>query len=112
MRCIPGLLALGLVLLVGATALAHEARPAYLEIAETVPGRYEVLWRTPLLSGMRLPVRLEFPDAVRNVTEPRERMLADSVVEQRVIDAGKGGLGGQRIQFVGLQATITDVLVR
>ena len=29
MRRIPGLLALGLVLLAGATALAHEARPAY-----------------------------------------------------------------------------------
>jgi hypothetical protein len=112
MRRIPGLLALGLVLLVGATALVLEARPASLEIAETAPGRYEVLWRTPLLSGMRLPVRLEFPEAVRNVTEPRERMLADSVVERRVIDAGKDGLGGQRIQFVGLQATITDVLVR
>jgi hydrogenase/urease accessory protein HupE len=112
MRRIPGLLALGLVLLAGATALAHEARPAYLEITETAPGRYEVLWRTPMLSGMRLPVRLEFPEVVRNVTEPRERVLADSVVERRVIDAGKGGLGEQRMQFVGLQATITDVLVR
>lgn len=112
MRRIPGLLALGLVLLVSATALAHESRPAYLEVNETAPGRYDVLWRTPMLSGMRLPVRLAFPDAVRNVTEPMERVLVDSVVERRVIDAGKGGLGGQRIQFVGLQATITDVLVR
>jgi hypothetical protein len=112
MRRIASLFALGLVLLAGSTALAHESRPAYLEINETAPGRYDVLWRTPLLSGMRLPVRLEFPDAVRNVTEPRERVLADSLLERRVIDAGKNGLGGQRIQFVGLQATITDVLVR
>jgi hydrogenase/urease accessory protein HupE len=112
MSRIAGLFALGLVLLAGTTALAHEARPAYLEINETAPGRYDVLWRTPLLSGMRLPVRLEFPDAVRNVTEPRERVLADSLLERRVIDAGKNGLGGQRLQFVGLQATITDVLVR
>jgi hydrogenase/urease accessory protein HupE len=91
---------------------AHESRPASLGSNETAPGRYDVLWRTPLLSGMRLPVRLVFPEAVRNVTEPRESVLVDSVVERRVIDAGKGGLGGQRIQFVGLQATITDVLVR
>jgi hypothetical protein len=61
---------------------------------------------------MRLPVRLVFPEAVRHVTEPREHVLADSVVERRVIDVGTGGLGGQRLQFVGLQATITDVLVR
>ena len=48
-------------------AFAHESRPAYLEISETTPGRYEVLWRTPLLAGMRLPVVVKFPDGVRNV---------------------------------------------
>ena len=93
-------------------ARAHESRPAYLEITETVPGRYDLLWRTPLLSGMRLPVALRFPDEVQNVTEPVGRDLSDSVVERRVIDAGEGGLAGKRIEFVGLEATITDVLVR
>ena len=34
-------------------AQAHETRPAYLEIKETAAGRYSVLWRTPMLSGMR-----------------------------------------------------------
>jgi hypothetical protein len=29
-------------------ARAHESRPAYLEINETVPDRYDVIWRTPL----------------------------------------------------------------
>ncbi|MGH8068576.1 MAG: HupE/UreJ family protein [Candidatus Entotheonellia bacterium] len=90
---------------------AHESRPAYLEINETSPGRYSVLWRTPVLSGMRLPVVLRFPDDVRQVTEPALRELPDSLVERRLIDAS-GGLGGKRIEFVGLQATITDVLVR
>ena len=52
------------------SAQAHESRPAYLEIKETAPGRYDVLWRTPVLSGMRLPVVLKFPDEVRNITEP------------------------------------------
>ena len=42
-------------------AWAHESRPAYLQITETAPGRYDVLWRTPLLAGMRLPVRLVLP---------------------------------------------------
>src|SRR5262245_36380106 len=93
-------------------AFAHESRPASLELKETAPGRYDVQWRTPLLAGMRLPVRLVFPEAVRHVTEPREHVLADSVVERWVVDDGAGGLGGQRLQFVGLQATITDVLVR
>ena len=38
--------------------------------------------------------------------------LADSVVERRWIDAGSHGLAGERIEFPGLQLTITDVLVR
>ena len=93
-------------------AFAHESRPAYLEIKETAPGRYDVLWRTPLLAGMRLPVVLKFPDDVRHVTEPAQQELPDSLVERRLIDAGSSGLAGKRIEFVGLQATITDVLVR
>ena len=91
---------------------AHESRPAYLEINETVPGRYDVLWRTPLLAGIRLPVFLKFPDNVRTIIEPSLHELPDSLVERRVIDAGSDGLTGKRIEFTGLQATITDVLVR
>jgi hydrogenase/urease accessory protein HupE len=101
-----GLLALAPV------ARAHEIRPAYLEIKETAPGRYDVLWRTPVLSGMRLPVVLKLPEGVRNVGEPAEQELADSLLERRSIDAGAGGLAGRRIEFEALEATLIDVLVR
>ncbi|MBN8511085.1 MAG: HupE/UreJ family protein [Burkholderiales bacterium] len=93
-------------------AAAHESRPAYLELKETAPGRYELLWRTPVLAGMRLPVALKLPQDLRNVEEPRVQELADSLLERRVIDAGAQGLAGRRIDFPGLQFTITDVLVR
>ena len=95
-----------------ASAFAHESRPAYLEIKETAPGRYALLWRTPTLSGMQLPIALQLPEGVRDVAEPVTRQLVDSLVERRVIEAPDGGLAGKRIDFVGLQATITDVLVR
>jgi hypothetical protein len=90
---------------------AHESRPAYLEITETAPGRYDVLWRTPLLAGMSLPLALQFPSDVRNLSQPTVRELPDSLVERRVIEAS-GSLRGKRIDFIGLQVTITDVLVR
>lgn len=96
----------------GLTAMAHESRPAYLEINETATGRYDVMWRTPVLSGMRLPIALKFADGVRTVVEPVESELNDSLIERRIIDAGPTGLVGQRIEFIGLQASITDVLVR
>jgi hydrogenase/urease accessory protein HupE len=93
-------------------AHAHEIRPAYLQIDEAGPGRYQLLWRTPVLSGMRLPVVLRLPDEIRDVSGPATLQLPDSVVERRIIDAGGQGLAGNRIEFVGLQATVTDVLVR
>jgi hypothetical protein len=93
-------------------AFAHETRPAYLELKEIAPGQYSVLWRTPVLSGMRLPVALKLPDGVRNLQEPTVQELTDSLLERRAIDAGPAGLAGRRIEFPGLQLTITDVLVR
>ena len=91
---------------------AHESRPAYLEIKETAPGQYAVLWRTPVLAGMRLPLVLKIPDDVKNLKPPAVQELTDSLIERRSIDAGPNGLAGKRIEFVGLQLTITDVLVR
>lgn len=94
------------------SVIAHESRPAYLEIKETAPGQYSVLWRTPVLSGMRLPLVLKIPDDVKNLEPPAVQELTDSLLERRSIDAGPNGFAGKRIEFVGLQLTITDVLVR
>ena len=100
------------LLLAVSVATAHEARPAYLEIKETAPGQFSVLWRTPVLAGTRLPVVIKLPNDVKNLREPSVQELADSSIERRWIDAGPNGLAGKRIEFPGLQLTITDVLVR
>ena len=116
MRSRPGFFVLACSLLAALIAPsvvdAHEARPGYLELKETAPGRFSVLWRTPVLAGMRLPVVLQLPEGARNVQEPTVHELADSLLERRSIDAGPNGLAGRRIEFPGLQLTITDVLVR
>jgi len=114
-RPFAGRLAAGLLLalaIVSGPARAHEIRPAYLEIKETAPGQYSLLWKTPVLSGMRLPIALKLPAGLRNVKEPVVQELTDSLVERRWADAGTKGLGGARIEIAGLQLTITDVLVR
>ena len=100
------------LLLVPLAASAHESRPAYLAVNETAPGQFSVLWRTPVLAGMRLPIVLKLPDRVKNLKDPVVSELADSLVERRWVDAGPNGLAGERIEFAGLQLTITDVLVR
>jgi hypothetical protein len=90
---------------------AHETRPATLEIKEVTPNHYDVTWRTPLNAGMRLPILLGLPKDAKNLTPPTTLELTDSLLERRSIEV-PGGLGAKRINFVGLQATITDVLVR
>lgn len=101
-----------LVLSFAPLAQAHDSRPAYLEIKEIAPQQFSVLWRTPVMAGMRLPIVLKLPDDVRNLKEPVVQELTDSLVERRWIEAGPQGLAGKRIEFPGLQLTITDALVR
>ena len=105
-------LLLAVMALIPVASFAHEARPAYLEIKETSPGQFSVLFRTPVLAGMRLPLVLQMPEDVRNLKPPVVDELADSLVERRWIDAGPNGLAGKRIEIAGLQLTITDALVR
>ncbi|MEZ0275436.1 MAG: HupE/UreJ family protein [Roseimicrobium sp.] len=42
------------LLLSGATACAHEVRPAYLELTERAKGEFDVLWKVPSLGGAPL----------------------------------------------------------
>jgi len=105
-------LALLCALIPAPPARAHDARPAYLQIAETSAGHYTVLWRVPVLSGMPLPVVLRLPESLREVREPALQQLSDSFVERFFIEAAPETLAGARVEFVGLEATITDVLVR
>jgi len=105
-----GLLLAGLF--VNSAAQAHESRPAYLEIQETDPGRYAVMWHTPMLGSIPLQVLVSFPETVSNLRDPVVQHLSDSLLERRWIDAGSEGLAGKRIEFPGLELTITDVVVR
>jgi hydrogenase/urease accessory protein HupE len=106
------IVALVVLIALPSRAWAHESRPAYLELEEITPNHYRVIWRTPTLSGMPFPVFLKLPDNTSNITEPVSQDLSDSRIERRMIDASRGGLSGKRVEFVGLEGTITDVLVR
>ncbi|TNF87790.1 MAG: HupE/UreJ family protein, partial [Gammaproteobacteria bacterium] len=51
-----------LVVLAASQAQAHEVRPAYLQLTETEPGQFDVLWKQPLLGDRRLPLGPVLPD--------------------------------------------------
>lgn len=70
------------LLALAGNSAAHESRPAYLEIQERDPGRYDLLWRTPVLSGMRLPVALQLSAGYSELAEPVTQHLSDSLLER------------------------------
>ncbi|VIO80975.1 HupE/UreJ family protein [Bradyrhizobium ivorense] len=105
-------LIIALALAWGLPAAAHDARPAYLEIKETAVGHFALLWRTPMVAGLRLPLSLKLPDGVADLRQPVVQETNDWLVERRWVAAGPEGLANRRIQFVGLEFTTLDALVR
>src|SRR6185369_17987228 len=100
------------LLLFSATAVAHEVRPAYLELRQTGPETYDVLWKVPGRGeNLRLGLYAELPSACTNTSRPQATMTNNAYTE-RWSATCPGGLTGGRILIVGLSATKTDVLVR
>jgi hydrogenase/urease accessory protein HupE len=93
-------------------AAAHESRPAYLDIREMHPGRYEVLWKRPMKGDLAFGLSVHWPASCRDAAPGTARAVPGAVVERRLIDCGAGTLFGQRLAIDGLARTRTDVLVR
>ncbi len=92
-------------------ALAHEVRPAYLEIRESAPETYDVLWKVPARGlNQRLSLNLRFAD-IEVVTEPVGGFVGGAHI-QRYRIRREGGLTGTPITIDGLAATFTDALLR
>ncbi len=94
------------------TVLAHEVRPAYLELRQTGTETYDALWKVPARGeNLRLGLYVEFPSGTTNVTTPRTSMANDASTERWSVKRA-GGFTGGKIHIAGLAATMTDVLVR
>ncbi|NRG16085.1 HupE/UreJ family protein [Rhizobiales bacterium] len=110
-----GLIFFGLIvatILSGCSADAHESRPAYLQITQTAPSQFTLLWRTPMRGSVPLPVIVKLPADVRDIRNPLVQTLSDSRLERRWIEIGPEGLAGARIGFPGLELTITDAITQ
>jgi hydrogenase/urease accessory protein HupE len=103
---------LALLALFASAALAHEVRPAYLELRQTGPETYDALWKVPGLGdNLRLGLYVQLPAGSTNITAPRGAMANNAFTERWTLRRD-GGLTGGIIRIAGLSATSTDVLVR
>jgi hydrogenase/urease accessory protein HupE len=94
------------------SAYAHKLQPAYLEITEQNTGKFSVLWKRPLVGNKPMNIYPQFPDACSNMTEPSINPSQSFALERWLINCGKNGLANKTIAIDGLEATVTDVLVR
>jgi hydrogenase/urease accessory protein HupE len=101
-----------LIAVVSIPALAHEARPAYLELQQTENDTYDMTWKVPAKGpDMRLGLHVRLPEDCKIVTPVQTSYVAGAFLERSSIRRA-GGITGAEIYIEGLSSTLTDVLVR
>jgi hydrogenase/urease accessory protein HupE len=91
---------------------SDELRPGYLELRQTTPNTYNLLFKIPARGeDLRLAIYLKLPEGTQDAGAPRASFGEGAYVERRTIRR-EGGLAGQTVAIEGLSATSTDVLVR
>ncbi|GAB2187289.1 HupE/UreJ family protein [Roseibium sp. LAB1] len=104
------LASLALCLLTLCPVAAHEIRPAFLQIDEVAPQRYEMLWKVPTRSGMVQDIRPAFDPRFSLTQRPGETII-DGFVIFRYSLTGTTGLPGTTLRIDNLDRTTIDALV-
>ena len=104
------------VIAISASANAHEVRPGYIEINETAPDRFKIIWKQPVRDlGPRevagLGLRPVFPENCVRMEDSLVQRRPGVLIERFSLNCA-GGLVGQAIGVEGLRKTITDVFVQ
>ncbi|TRZ45082.1 HupE/UreJ family protein [Robertkochia solimangrovi] len=98
------------IFLISGNVVAHEIRPAYLQIIQTDHENYEVLWRVPAMGTMILQIYPEF-DPSFTLTETGIPKPVYASVINRFTLSGPNELAGTYLNIVNLNKTMVDVLV-
>jgi hydrogenase/urease accessory protein HupE len=105
-------LGLAVALFLAGTAAAHEVRPAYLELREVSPTRFELFWKVPARGeDERLGIRPVFSGGCAITPATTGSRIADAWVERGTVECAAGLTGGT-VTIEGLESTRTDVLAR
>lgn len=111
MRLLLAMLAVLAVLWPGAGARAHAFDPAFLELQALGGDSWRVLWRVPRVGEEPMQLGLMLPAACAPAEVPPLAFDGRAYAAQWVVTC-PGGIEGGRIAVPGLEAVLTDVLVR
>ena len=102
----------GLLLFFAPGAFAHEVRPALLQIEQTEPARFEIVWKQPTVGDMAIHLEPHLSAGWLDAP-PMDQYIADGFyIRKWGVAAPPSQLEGQTLRIEGLEDTITDVVVR
>jgi hydrogenase/urease accessory protein HupE len=100
------------LLVVGArSASAHEVRPGLLELRETSPGTYSLLWKKPAGGESEIQIAPVVPAECELSTADQQLPTPGAFITRGVLRCD-GGIQGKTLAIAGLESTVTDVIVR
>ena len=91
-------------------ARADELRPGYLELTQLTQSTWRMTWKAPLRTGLVSRAAPIAPSNCKADAGTRE-MTSTALLVVRTLTC-KGSLAGASASVSGLDATVTDVLVR
>ena len=109
-RAVAGLV-LAAMLFGAGLASAHEVRPALIQITETAPGRYDVVWKQPMVGDMTIHLVPHLSSGVIDRAPSSQSSSPGFLIRTWRITGGPP-LDGQTVNIEGLPQTVTDVLMR
>ena len=90
---------------------AHDVRPGYLSLTESAPGKFDVLFKVPASGETQLALVPQLPPNCRETSARDWQALAGATVERWTVDCGTSGIESGDLEIVGLELTLTDVLL-
>jgi len=105
------LLALLFIFAAAPLARAHEIQPAFLELRETGPDTYAVLWKVPAVNNVAPGFHPVLPPGAK-ITSDVAREQTNNTYYERYTLMVPGGLTGKTLTVAGPTAVLADVLVR
>jgi hypothetical protein len=93
-------------------ALAHEIRPALLDVVETPSGTLQVTWKVPTRGNRVLALEPIFPADWVRLGPPSERTVPGAWIQHATYRSEADSLIGGTLVIDGLSVMQTDVLLR
>lgn len=99
-----------LLILFSGHSVADEIRPGYLQLNESAPGVFSVVWKVPAKGDRKLGIDVQLPENCGHQDDVQEQFINNAYVK-RWIASCTGGLVDREISITGLISTSTNVLI-